>query len=59
MQSFYVQTSAQLESTRLTALGNVYGNPWLVNSVNAEYDLQHHGLLGPCRTITVSCGEQC
>ena len=36
LQSFYVQTSAQLESTRLTALGNVYGNPWLVNSVNTR-----------------------
>ena len=45
LQSFYVQTSAQLESTRLTALGNVYGNPCLVNSVNTQYDLQHHGLL--------------
>ena len=45
LQSFYVQTSAQLESARLTALGNVHGNPWLLNSVNAQYDLQHHGLL--------------
>ena len=45
LQSFYVQTSAQLESTRLTALGNVHGNPWLMNSVNAQHDLQHHGLL--------------
>ena len=45
LQSFYVQTSVQLESARLTALGNVHGNPWLMNSVNAQYDLQHHGLL--------------
>ena len=45
LQSFYVQTSAQLESVRLTALGNVHGNSWLLNSVNAQYDLQHHGLL--------------
>ena len=45
LQSFYVQTSAQLESARLTALGNVRGNPWLMNSINAQYDLQHHGLL--------------
>ena len=45
LQSFYVQTSVQLESARLTALGNVRGNPWLMNSVNAQYDLQHHGLL--------------
>ena len=45
LQSFYVQTSAQLESARLTALGNIRGNPWLLNSVNAQYDLQHHGLL--------------
>ena len=44
LQSFYVQTSVQLESARLTALGNVHGNPWLMNSVNAQYDLQHHGL---------------
>ena len=45
LQSFYVQTSAQLESARLTALGNVRGNPWLMNCINAQYDLQHHGLL--------------
>ena len=45
LQSFYVQTSAQLESARLTGLDNVRGNPWLINSVNVQYDLQHHGLL--------------
>ena len=45
LQSFYVQTSVQLESARYAALGNVRGNPWLMNSVNAQYDMQHHGLL--------------
>ena len=45
LQSCYFQTSAQLESARYAALGTVRGNPWLLNSVNAQYDLQHHGLL--------------
>ena len=45
LQSFYVHQSAELETARYSALTQAHGNTWLVTSINAQYDHQHHVLL--------------
>ena len=45
LHSFYVRQSAELESSRFTALSTAAHNAWSTNSLNVQYDQQHHALL--------------